>query len=103
MPRRNRRQGSPERDMRRDGAAYLGTRREDAPSWAGGPSGWAESYLVRRIGSQSAVKYYVCPGCNQNIPPGLAHIVAWPDSHRGGDERRHWHTGCWERRRTGRR
>ncbi|EFQ80195.1 hypothetical protein HMPREF0305_11361 [Corynebacterium pseudogenitalium ATCC 33035] len=54
---------------------------------------------MRHIGSARAQKYYLCPGCNQNIPPGVAHIVAWPrDVGRQGDDRRHWHRHCWERR-----
>ncbi|EFM48183.1 hypothetical protein HMPREF0299_5359 [Corynebacterium matruchotii ATCC 14266] len=54
---------------------------------------------MRTMGSHAAVKTYVCPGCNQNIPPGVAHIVAWPkDAGRGAEDRRHWHKACWERR-----
>lgn len=96
MPRHNRRSIPTPRGrsvLPRDGATYWGTRREPGPSWAMG-----EEWLVRRMGAASAVKFYICPGCNQNIPPGVAHIVAWPDSHRGAEDRRHWHAGCWERR-----
>lgn len=54
---------------------------------------------MRQIGAAAATKYYVCPGCNQNIPPGVAHVVAWPrDTGRGADDRRHWHKHCWQRR-----
>lgn len=51
----------------------------------------------------AAVKSYLCPGCRQTIPPGMAHVVAWPAD--GGitgtasaQDRRHWHTGCWPAR-----
>ncbi|MGO1950537.1 MAG: hypothetical protein ACTH1D_12955 [Mycobacteriaceae bacterium] len=106
MPRRNRPRGTghagqPPRDLPRDGASYLGTRREDGPSHL--PGGESEPYLVRRMGASAAQKYYLCPGCNQNIPPGVPHIVAWPDTLRGADDRRHWHSGCWQRRRRGKR
>jgi hypothetical protein len=96
VPRHNRRLSPQPRgraDLPRDGATYWGTRREPGPSWAPG-----EIWFVRHMGAASAVKFYVCPGCNQNIPPGTAHVVAWPDTHRGPGDRRHWHTGCWSRR-----
>ena len=35
-----------------------------------------------------------CPGCDQLIPDGVPHVVAWP-AHSGVDERRHWHKSCW--------
>ena len=55
-------------------------------------------WAVRRIAGSAAAKVYRCPGCNQEIFPGVAHVVAWPvDDLGGGDERRHWHTGCWAR------
>ncbi|WIM69533.1 hypothetical protein [Corynebacterium suedekumii] len=102
MPRRNRpgRKGgrreakAAPRPLPRDGAAYYGTQVVDGPRWAHG-----EPYLFRHMGAAAATKFYVCPGCNQNIPPGVAHIVAWPkDSGRGADDRRHWHRPCWDRR-----
>ena len=95
MPRRNRRgHVTPSYVLPRDGSTHFGTREVEGPAWTHG-----ETYLMRTIGSAAAVKFYVCPGCNQNIPPGVAHVVAWPrDSGRGGDDRRHWHRHCWERR-----
>ena len=95
MPRRNRRgHVTPSYVLPRDGSTYFGTREVEGPAWTHG-----ETYLMRTIGSAAAAKFYVCPGCNQNIPPGVAHVVAWPrDSGRGGDDRRHWHRHCWERR-----
>ncbi|MBV8959869.1 MAG: hypothetical protein JO087_13965 [Actinobacteria bacterium] len=58
---------------------------------------------VRRIHPFQATKYYLCPGCNQDIVPGLTHVVVVPMH--DPDLRRHWHTPCWEnrhRRRPGR-
>ena len=43
-----------------------------------------------------ATKAYICPGCNQDIPPRTFHVVAVP--RRAPDMRRHWHKGCWEHR-----
>ncbi|WPJ93883.1 hypothetical protein R0V12_11115 [Corynebacterium sp. UMB2355A] len=66
----------------------------EGPRWTHG-----EIYKVRQIGSSAARKFYVCPGCSQNIPPGVAHVVAWPkEVGRGADDRRHWHKHCWSRR-----
>jgi hypothetical protein len=54
------------------------------------------AWSVRHITTDGAVKTYRCPGCDQEISPGLAHIVAWPADERGDlGDRRHWHTGCW--------
>ncbi|MEV0251400.1 ATP/GTP-binding protein [Nocardia sp. NPDC050712] len=62
-----------------------------------GPDG--ETYVVRTIPGSRATKTYRCPGCDHEIVPGVAHIVAWP-SHGGEDDRRHWHRGCWNGRQT---
>ena len=44
-------------------------------------------------------KTYRCPGCDQEIAPGVGHVVAWPADGRGDlADRRHWHTGCWNAR-----
>ncbi len=57
------------------------------------------AWLVRHITTGGAVKTYRCPGCDQEITPGVAHIVAWPADERGDlADRRHWHTGCWTAR-----
>ncbi|MCW2782002.1 MAG: hypothetical protein JWR35_2451 [Marmoricola sp.] len=68
-----------------------------------------EDYEVRSVTGSAATSSYRCPGCNQLIRPATPHIVAWPVvpslltsfSGTGVDERRHWHTACWQRRRTG--
>ncbi|AWB83836.1 hypothetical protein [Corynebacterium liangguodongii] len=95
MPRRNRRSNiTASYVLPRDGSSFIGTQEVSGPRWARG-----ETYCMRLIGSSAAKKFYVCPGCNHNIPPGVAHVVAWPrDTVRGGEDRRHWHRHCWERR-----
>jgi len=63
----------------------------------------AEPITVTRIQPYQARKTYVCPGCNQNIPPRLGHLVVVPE--RQPDDRTHWHHACWpmrHRRRPGR-
>ena len=59
-----------------------------------GPDG---DWVVRRMSGQAAQKAYRCPGCDQEIYPGVAHLVVWPQ-HAGSDDRRHWHTVCWGKR-----
>ncbi|GEB50465.1 MULTISPECIES: hypothetical protein [Streptomyces] len=56
-----------------------------------------EEWAVRQISGGAAVKHYRCPGCDQEIPPGVPHVVAWPLE---GDvaDRRHWHRACWNAR-----
>lgn len=95
MPRRNRRQNiTPSYVLPRDGSTFIGTQEVEGPDWSNG-----EIYLVRHIGASAANKFYVCPRCNQNIPPGVAHVVAWPrDTGGRGDDRRHWHKHCWAKR-----
>jgi hypothetical protein len=58
-------------------------------------------WLVRAIPGDASAKTYRCPGCDQEITPGVAHVVAWPDDERGDvTNRRHWHTSCWRSRDT---
>lgn len=57
-------------------------------------------WTVRRV---TGDKTYRCPGCQQEIPPGTRHVVAWARDAIGGEaagleSRRHWHASCWERR-----
>ncbi|MFT2816006.1 hypothetical protein [Leifsonia sp. A12D58] len=59
------------------------------------------SWNVQTISAQQAVKGYVCPGCNLQIAPGVAHVVAWRADGVMGDSadlaaRRHWHSHCWK-------
>ncbi len=54
---------------------------------------------VRRLTGSAATKVYRCPGCDHEIRPATPHVVAWPaDIPKGADERRHWHTPCWNNR-----
>jgi hypothetical protein len=55
-------------------------------------------WLVRAVPGGAASKAYRCPGCDQEIRPGVAHLVAWPAHAPGPDDRRHWHRACWEAR-----
>lgn len=59
-------------------------------------------WRVRQIPGSAAGKIYRCPGCNQEIRPGVTHLVAWPveglPGFTGEGERRHWHTACWRAR-----
>jgi hypothetical protein len=56
-------------------------------------------WAVRHITADGAVKAYRCPGCDQEIAAGVAHVVAYPADERGDvADRRHWHTGCWTAR-----
>ena len=57
---------------------------------------------VRRLTGATSGKPYTCPGCHRPIPAGTGHVVVWPVvaallSASALDERRHWHTACWER------
>ena len=70
----------------------LGTVGERRESYRG------EEYVVRSVTGSGATKTYRCPGCDQEVRPGVPHIVAWPEHHPDADERRHWHTGCWRAR-----
>lgn len=65
-------------------------RREPGPM--GDTASW---YTVVPVPAAAAQKTYICPGCDQTIAPGIAHIVAWPEDDTDGQWRRHWHTGCW--------
>lgn len=63
-----------------------------------GPDGY--DYEVRPIAAARATKTYRCPGCDQEIRPGTAHVVVFEAElgERAIDDRRHWHTPCWAHR-----
>jgi hypothetical protein len=92
-PRRNRRQPGPgkgggEVDPERVRQGIAVTR-----TWTDG------EWTLRLIPRDAATKTYRCPGCDQEIPPGTQHVVAWPADGRGDlGDRRHWHNACWEAR-----
>lgn len=57
------------------------------------------SWVVRQVSGTGSAKKYRCPGCDQEIPATVPHVVAWPAGGRGGaDDRRHWHSACWRAR-----
>ncbi|MFF9572509.1 ATP/GTP-binding protein [Streptomyces sp. NPDC014685] len=88
-PRRNRPRGgeSPHDSAAEPGARYGGGGRTE--EWRG------EQWSVRPVSGASAVgKHYRCPGCDQEIPSGVPHLVAWSE-YAGIDDRRHWHKACW--------
>jgi hypothetical protein len=94
---------SPRRHRRADGSPPLDLERaqrgEAVQVWSDG------DWLVRSVPGAAAVKTYRCPGCAQEIRPGVPHVVAWPADGRGDlGDRRHWHAPCWgarDRRRPG--
>jgi hypothetical protein len=65
-----------------------------------------EDWIVRVVSGATAQKAYRCPGCSQEIPSGVGHVVAWPAEPLAGfggvSDRRHWHNGCWRGGRMGR-
>lgn len=73
----------------RDGRPRYGLERTE--EWRG------EEWAVRQISGGAALKHYRCPGCDQEIAPGVPHVVVWPLT---GDvaDRRHWHRACWNAR-----
>jgi hypothetical protein len=58
---------------------------------------WADDDAVdlHRVQPYQALKPYRCPGCDHEIRVGEGHVVVVP--RRAPDERRHWHTSCWDR------
>jgi hypothetical protein len=56
-----------------------------------------DDWVVRGMPGAASGKAYRCPGCDQGIGPGVAHVVVWLVD---GDvtDRRHWHSGCWRAR-----
>jgi len=65
---------------------------DSVEEWAG------VGYLVRPVSGSGSTKPYRCPGCDQQIPPGTPHVVAWPAGDPDAGHRRHWHTACWRSR-----
>ncbi|WP_129338469.1 hypothetical protein [Cellulomonas endophytica] len=63
-----------------------------------GPDG---EWVVQRV--RGSDRPYRCPGCDQEVPAGTAHVVAWSaEGLFGADaalaDRRHWHAACWAAR-----
>lgn len=56
-------------------------------------------WTFRRVRGNSSGRSYLCPGCQQDVSAASPHTVAWPSSSMHGVEnRRHWHTPCWDAR-----
>lgn len=54
---------------------------------------------ARQVRGNDSGRSYLCPGCLQNVSAATPHTVAWPTSSMSGVEnRRHWHTACWQAR-----
>lgn len=87
MPRRNRRRTAPARSS---SVAGILAGMSDV-DWDG------ERWRVVVITGSGARKEYRCPGCDQIIRIGQPHVAVWLDEGDGQD-RRHWHNGCWAAR-----
>ncbi|MFY1678875.1 MULTISPECIES: ATP/GTP-binding protein [unclassified Streptomyces] len=93
---------SPRRNRPKGAGSPGRSAEEDRPGRYGGLQTSArfggEDWNVRHVAGASARgKAYRCPGCDQTIPDGVPHVVAWPE-HGGVDDRRHWHRACWNAR-----
>ena len=77
-------------------------RERTGPGWQTQRSTADGEFLVRTVPGAGSQKTYRCPGCQQLIPVGVAHVVVWPvwtgENDGGVANRRHWHTSCWQRR-----
>ena len=97
--------------MRRSGADGRSTSRTGGADSAA-PLGGRETvstndgdFFVRSVPGAGARKAYRCPGCQQEIRVGTAHLVVWPAEdltwlQSAGEARRHWHISCWHRKST---
>lgn len=61
-------------------------------------------WMVQSMPADLSTKPYTCPGCGLVVAAGTAHVVVWPrhpsiGSASAVEERRHWHTSCWQGRR----
>ncbi len=86
---------SPRRIRReRSGPAAPAAGPERVETWPDG------DWVVRHVSGAGTTKTYRCPGCDQEVAPGTPHVVAWPADRfgLGIDERRHWHSACWQNR-----
>jgi len=102
VPRRPRRAGrAPAGGQKTGGNAGQPGDEDGAPVRLGPPQTqqWPDGdWVVRQVPGAATVKVYRCPGCDQEIRPGTAHLVVWPAETPGLAERRHWHNACWQRR-----
>ncbi|HXW46753.1 MAG TPA: ATP/GTP-binding protein [Streptosporangiaceae bacterium] len=89
-PRRARRKGAAPAAAQEESEARLGP--PQTQEWPDG------DWIVRQVPGAAATKMYRCPGCDQELRPGTAHVVVWPADAAGAEGRRHWHNACWQRR-----
>ncbi|MCZ7416483.1 MULTISPECIES: ATP/GTP-binding protein [unclassified Streptomyces] len=90
-PRRNRPRGGARNGNGPATGGGRGIGVEHTEDWRG------QEWVVRRVSGAAAAKHYRCPGCDQQIPPGVPHVVTWPQFG-DVDDRRHWHAPCWSAR-----
>ncbi|MGP3949689.1 ATP/GTP-binding protein [Streptomyces sp. 7N604] len=95
-PRRKRPSGAG-KPLSQRGVVDHGLGAPPSASWGSVDSWQGEEWMVRQISGSAAAKHYRCPGCDQEIPPGVPHVVAWPQEG-PVDDRRHWHRACWNAR-----
>ena len=60
-------------------------------------------WVVQHTKGNSSGKIYTCPGCHRDVPAHTAHVVAWRTDEEFGvgvgvENRRHWHTSCFNAR-----
>jgi hypothetical protein len=82
----------------REAAALEALRRDGDAGPLRPPAGQRveDGFVVRSLAGASSSRSYRCPGCDQELPAGTAHVVVWPEGRE--DDRRHWHTACWSAR-----
>jgi hypothetical protein len=82
----------------REAAALEALRRGDGDAPLSVPAGQRveDGYVVRALAGGASGRAYRCPGCDQELPAGTPHVVAWPEGRE--NDRRHWHTACWSAR-----
>ena len=62
------------------------------------PGADGHDYEVRAVPGSRGTKAYRCPGCDHEIRIGTAHVMVVRIDDVDGDDRRHWHTPCWNNR-----
>lgn len=64
-----------------------------------------QTYAARQVRGNDSGRSYLCPGCQHQVSAASPHTVTWPSAAmQGVENRRHWHTTCWnarDRRRPG--
>jgi hypothetical protein len=105
VPRKARRLPADQPSRPRRGASRASAPRRDAgeePATRLGPpqlQAWPDGdWVVRQVPGAAATKTYRCPGCDQELRPGVPHVVVWPEQADRAEGRRHWHNSCWQRR-----